>query len=388
MNIAVVNYAFAPDIDDPEALLDRYRTLTGWAEAILEAGASRVRVAQRFHRDARMSRHGVEYVFVSDGGPTSPQPFTWPRQLHRLVSIWRPDVVHVNGLDAPVQVWLLRQALPATSALLLQDHGSLPPVRQEPYALGFRRALRRVAMGAADAICFTAAEQAAPWRHAGLLRRRQRVVELLEASTTLHPVPRDAARVSRGMDGDPSVLWVGRLNTNKDPLTVLEGFALAAETLPAARLTMVYGDSELLWQVEERLRRTPTLAARVQLIGRIDHAAMADFYSAADIFVLGSHHEGSGYALLEACACGAVPVVTNIPAFRAITANGSLGPLWNPGQPSSLSRALAETAQRDLTALRARVLAHFHRRLSWPAVGRQAIDVYTNVAARRRRAYT
>ena len=30
MNVAVVNYAFAPDVDDPEALLERYSTLTGW----------------------------------------------------------------------------------------------------------------------------------------------------------------------------------------------------------------------------------------------------------------------------------------------------------------------------------------------------------------------
>ena len=43
---------------------------------------------------------------------------------------------------------------------------------------------------------------------------------------------------------------------------------------------------------------------------------MAVCYSAADLFVVGSHHQGSGYALMEACACGAVPVVTAIPTFR------------------------------------------------------------------------
>jgi glycosyltransferase involved in cell wall biosynthesis len=382
-----VNYAFTPDADDPEALLERYSTLTGWAEALLTAGAGRVRVAQRFHRDARLSRAGVEYVFVSDGGAGRPQPLTWPRVLHRAVAVWRPDIAHVNGLDVPVQTWLLRRALPPASALIVQDHGSRPVTRREPYALGVRRALRRAAIGAADAVCFTAAEQGNAWRAAGLLPRSQRIVELLEASTRLGPTPREAARRARGMDGDPSVLWVGRLNENKDPLTILEGFASAAAVLPDARLTMVYAESPLLPQVEERLKRVPGLADRVRLVGPVDHALMADVYSAADIFVSGSHHEGSGFALIEACACGAVPVVTNIPPFRAITGNGALGGLWNPAQPSSLARALVETAQRDLGALRARVLDDFARRLSWSAVGRQALDAYSDIVVRRRAAY-
>ena len=58
---------------------------------------------------------------------------------------------------------------------------------------------------------------------------------------------------------------------------------------------------------------------------------MTTFYSAADLFVVGSHHEGSGYALMEACACGAVPVVTGIPTFRLLTGSGSIGALWTPG---------------------------------------------------------
>jgi hypothetical protein len=32
---------------------------------------------------------------------------------------------------------------------------------------------------------------------------------------------------------------------------------------------------------------------------------------------------------MEACACGAVPVVTSIPTFRLLTGNGSVGALWS-----------------------------------------------------------
>ena len=42
-------------------------------------------------------------------------------------------------------------------------------------------------------------------------------------------------------------------------------------------------------------------------------ARVEELMRAADIFTLGSHREGSGYALTEALACGLPPVVTDIP---------------------------------------------------------------------------
>jgi len=111
---------------------------------------------------------------------------------------------------------------------------------------------------------------------------------------------------------------------------------------------------------------------------------MPAFYSAADLFVLGSHHEGSGYALLEAMACGCVPVVTDIPSFRVITDGGSLGASWTPGSVSRCAAALVQAAKGDLAQMREKVRAYFERELSWSAVGHRAKEAYEDVVARRR----
>jgi glycosyltransferase involved in cell wall biosynthesis len=152
--------------------------------------------------------------------------------------------------------------------------------------------------------------------------------------------------------------------------------------LPDATLTMLYGEDDLLEGVRGRLARSPALAARVRLAGRVPHRQMAAYYSAADLFVLGSHREGSGYALLEACACGVVPVVTGIPTFRVITANGTVGALWDPGDAGACARALAGVARRDLLSARTQAVAHFERSLSWNAVGRQATTAYRDMLGR------
>jgi len=380
MNIAQVNYAYADDVADPEALLERYQTLTGWSDALAAHPAARVAVVQRFRRDARLVRKDVQYIFC--GGASRSR--MWPRRLHRAVAELAPDVVHVNGLDFPVQTWLLRRELPRRAAIVVQDHASGDPgTRAASRLRRVRRMARRRAMRAADAFFFTAAAQGDVWRMAGFIAPWQRVYQVPEASTALGPVWRDIAQRESGMAGNPAVLWVGRLNENKDPLTVLEGFARSLARLPDAALTMIYGAGDLLPAVQGRLLESPLLAARVRLAGQVPHDLMPAFYSAADVFVLGSHHEGSGYALIEACACGLPPVVTDIPSFRVTTAEGSIGALWTPGDASGFADALVNVSRRDRLTSRERVIDHFDRALSWTAVARAATAAYADVIAQR-----
>jgi glycosyltransferase involved in cell wall biosynthesis len=132
------------------------------------------------------------------------------------------------------------------------------------------------------------------------------------------------------------------------------------------------------------VQRSPTLISRVRLVGAVPHDRMPAFYTAADLFVVGSHHEGSGYALMEACACGTVPVVTDIPTFRLLTGGPIAGALWTAGDDAALARALVNVSRRDLDAERARLTDYFERELSWSAVGRRALEIYDDVRRRRR----
>jgi glycosyltransferase involved in cell wall biosynthesis len=369
VSIAQVNYSFDKGLADPDELLDRYFTETGWSEALADAGAGAVAVVQRFHRSARIERNGIEYIF-SDAG-------AWG--IARAVAARQPDIAHVHGLIFPAQTWLLRRALPATTSIVVQNHSDGGAVGRAPWF----RLLGRANRGVADAYLFAASEHAAAWRQAGFISPGQPTHQVMEASTPLRPVARQAARDETGMRGSPAVLWVGRLNANKDPLTVLDGFERSLAHLPDATLTMVYSTEELLSPVQRRVEGAPALRGRVRLVGAVPRDRMPMFFSAADLYVGGSHHEGSGYALMEACACGAVPVVTDIPTFRLLT-GGAAGALWAPGDAAAFACALADVAARDLDAERARLAVHFRNELSWDAIGRRALSIYEEVVARRR----
>jgi glycosyltransferase involved in cell wall biosynthesis len=279
-------------------------------------------------------------------------------------------------------VRLLRRRLPPRTAILVQDHGGVR-LKQAGLRQWGRRLVYGLGLGPADGFMFTSREQALPWQEAGIIRRRHAIHEVLESSTDMGSWPADTAASEDELPGDPALLWVGRLDENKDPLTLLDGFAAAAARMPAAQLTLAYGDDVLLPAVKARIAAHPALRDRVHLRGRVDRRTLAALYRAADVFVLCSHREVACFSLIEALSFGLTPVVTDIPAFRAITAGGQVGALFPPGDASALARALERAGDGDLAGRRGSVRAHFERHLSWSSVGQRALAIYRLAAAAR-----
>ena len=337
-----------------------------------QAGAG-VSVVQRFNRQDRIERDGVAYQFVADKHVPWLSSDDAPAAFIGAVAAQSPDVVHVNGLIFPQLVAGLRAAVGPRVAVVVQHHGGEFPIRGSGLIGMFQRRRWRKGLAAADAASFTAAEQAEPWRAAGVLGP-QRIIEIVEAGTTMRAVSRERARVAIGATGDPVILWVGRLTTNKDPLAVLDGLERALPRLPGAQVFMVFGDDTLLESVEQRVRGSGILGPRVTLSGRVAHDEMPNYYGAADVFLSGSHSEGSGYALIEAMSAGVVPIVTDIPSFRVIA--GDCGGRWAAGDPEQMAGVLVKIVESGLAAEKAAVTAHYERTLTWRAIAERTVREY------------
>src|SRR4249920_1387759 len=124
--IVQVNAVYDPSADTPDALLDRYPTLTGLGSALRNAGAD-VSVVQRFRASARIVRDGVTYDLVADTEPPWLPALESSRALVQAVTAARPEVVHVNGLIFPALVANLRIALEPGTAIVVQHHGGSFP---------------------------------------------------------------------------------------------------------------------------------------------------------------------------------------------------------------------------------------------------------------------
>ena len=376
MRLVQLNLAADYNLAQPQRLLDRYHTLTGWSRALADAGAQ-VSVVQRFVVPGEIAHEGVPYTFVSDDEAASLDPWAVSAPALDAVVRVRPDVVHVNGLMFPAMTLALRQRLGSTSAIVLQDHSGVLPSR---LATILERRKWSHAFAAVDACTFTARELAARWHSVGLPRELP-VLEIPEASTTFRALDRESARARIALSGTPIVLWVGRLDANKDPMTVLSGVECAAASMPSMQVSWISPERTTVNAVTRRIQASPTLSTRVRMRQAVPHDEMPLFYSAADIFVSGSYHEGSGYALIEALACGVIPCVTDIPSFHALA--GDLGVFWRPGDANGCAQALLRATERISPQRRHTIHAQFDSRLSWDAIGRRTLAAYTDIAHRR-----
>jgi glycosyltransferase involved in cell wall biosynthesis len=366
LRVTHVNVVRPIGYPEPDALLDSWPTLVAVAASVARAGAQ-VTVIQSFHHDAEIVRDSVCFRFVQEFALPGRATGLRPRLIAAAARDTRPDVIHVNGLEfAQHTRTLCRIGVP----VLAQDHASRP---------GIRRNRRQRALAHVAGVAFTAAEQAEPFVAEGSIRRATPIFEVPESSTRFVAGSRSEARLETGISGDPAVLWVGRLDENKDPLTILAAVEQACVALPTLELWCCFHEATLIESVRKRIAASPELTARVHLIGRVPNDQLEFYYRAADFFMLGSHHEGSGYALLEALACGAIPIVSDIPAFRAVTGR-KIGALVKPGNVEGFAAALVELAGVSRGHLRRRVVAHFTEALSFDRLGARLIEVYSTLA--------
>ena len=361
--LRVAHVSFHADVAQRDAatLLAEWPTLSSVAAGVARAGA-KVVVIQTAHADETVQRDGVSFHFVNDARRV-------PARLIRRVRDESPDVVHVHGFHHPGSVWQLSRALPHVP-VMIQDHGSVPPT-------GWRRGAWRMALRPLAGASFTERDQAAPWIASGILRHTVPVFEVLEGSTTFTPGDCDAARRATGLTGDPCVLWTSRLNANKDPLTMLAAFEIAAAELPDARLWCCFGDAPMLDDVLDRVERSPLLRSRVTMLGARPHAELEQLYRAADFYIQTSHREAAGFSLIEALACGTTPIVTDIPPSRRIV--GTAGSLTPVGDAEAMALALVDWAKRDRAALRRDARTRFESALTFDAIGRSLCSAYESL---------
>ena len=175
----------------------------------------------------------------------------------------------------------------------------------------------------------------------------------------------DRFRAEHGI-GPRSVFFLGSIEPRKNLVRLIDAFA---QLPPDAQL---YLGGSLAWKFDDTLARIAAhgLAARVTRIGHIAPEALPLWYAACDVFVLPSLYEGFGLPALEAMACGAAVVVSDVSSLPEVVGDAALrvDPLSTPAIASALTRVLDDAALRAQlrAAARARAqLVHLGTHCDW-----------------------
>ena len=187
------------------------------------------------------------------------------------------------------------------------------------------------------------------------------------------PVAREAARARLGLTR-PTLISVGGLIPRKrNAMTIA-----AMQDLPGVELLLV-GEGPERAALQAQIDQLG-LADRVRLLGPQPHAALRDFYCAADIMVLASSREGWANVLLEAMACGTPVVASRIPGNPEVVRARAAGLIMDDNNPAGLAAAVRDllAAPPDRAATRT-----YAEQFGWDETSQGQLRLFRDVLSRR-----
>ncbi len=201
--------------------------------------------------------------------------------------------------------------------------------------------------------------------------------------------PRAGALLEKGLaeagltPADRFVVYAGGISPHKNVETLVDAWARVRDGAGGGALLVLVGDldSEAYLSsarsVRERIAHHG-LDGVVRLPGYVTDETLACLYSGAEAFVMPSLAEGFGLTAVEAAACGAAIVLSDLPPHRETLGGAALffAPTVVEELAGALGRLLAdEGLRRDLGGRASSAVAH----LSWDAAAAELRSLISGV---------
>jgi glycosyltransferase involved in cell wall biosynthesis len=360
-SIVHISYARVTGYSDPQAWLKRIDFFVELL--VMMSEHANVKSIHCIGYEGSVMYKNVEFYFFNVGNVSSSIPF----RLHALIKKMNPDVVVVHGLVFPLQIILLRKAIGDKVKIFAQHHAEKPLQYH-------RRYFQQLADRYIKAYFFTALELARPWIEAKQISDPLKVYEVMEVSSVFHALDSESSFRAN------AYIWVGRLDDNKDPLTLIRGFGKFSEQFPTVKLMIIYRGGNLRGEVEKLLNENKAWRDNITLKEDVPHQELSRWYHESGFVLSTSHYEGSGTAVCEGMSCGCIPILSNIASFNMMTAKGKLGLLFNAGDAEGLANALVRSTAIEQAPMRKAVLDHFRKHLSNEAIASRMLKIIDRLA--------
>lgn len=190
---------------------------------------------------------------------------------------------------------------------------------------------------------------------------------------------RSRIRKELNVGDEPLAINVSRLVPKNDIVTTMRGFKRACEEVPGMKL-LIIGEGP---EKEALIKEAEYLGIKDSTIflGYKPNNVIAQYYSAADIFIRTPVDEGFGIVFIEAMATGIPTIGTDVGGVPDIITNGENGLLIRAGDEQAVGEAITELVKnRDL----ARKIGNEGRisvesRFSWDAITDQIESLYAGM---------
>lgn len=191
--------------------------------------------------------------------------------------------------------------------------------------------------------------------------------------------PRINYRESLGMNGEPVVGSIGRLEPRKGHACLIRSMSQVCERIAGSTLLIAGADTWDYGKQLEQIIRDLGLRDRVRLVGF--QRDVTSFLAALDVFAFASRAEGFGQVIIEAMAAGKPVVTSKVPPITEIVVDGETGLLVEPDNPQAFADAIAWLIRHPKEAqdMGKRGQERVHNCFSAKRMARETLSVYQSL---------
>jgi glycogen(starch) synthase len=299
----------------------------------------------------------------------------------RLVSRWRPDVLHAHD-------WLVAQTAhtlhevtgsPVVATVHATEHGRQQGWLTEPVPRAVHSVERWLCRNAAAVITCSRYMAAEVSRLFQLDPAEVRVIgngaEPVGSGSEVETV----GSAARAYGGQPLLAFAGRLVHEKGLQELIKALPLLRQELPGVRL-VVAGTGQQLDAQQDRAARYG-VSDLIDWAGFLSGTQVAGLLAAADLVVVPSLYEPFGMVALEAQLAGTPVAVSDTGGLAELVEPGVTGLRFAPESPAAIAAAVREVVADPEGARRraARAQRRAREEFSWPTVAHRTAEVYASV---------
>lgn len=202
--------------------------------------------------------------------------------------------------------------------------------------------------------------------------------------------PREAKTQLNFDPQEKIVLYVGRFDPRKGIATLVKACAQLKQrnAVDKLRLVIVGGSDPKRSDGTERHRIEQIiqhlgLADCTTFAGQVGHDQLPLYYAAADVCVVPSHYEPFGLVAIEAMACGAPVIASDVGGLKFTVVPEKTGLLVPPKDEAAFAQAIARVLNNGEWAaqLRQNATKRVHENFSWQGVAGQLSHLYRHLLA-------
>ena len=176
---------------------------------------------------------------------------------------------------------------------------------------------------------------------------------------------------------DIDILYVGRFATKKNLLNFIRIIYKLKSNLPNIKAYLIGGvKTDLDYYNIINFINELKLKENVVLIPPVNNYKISDYYNRAKIFMLLSYEEGLPKVLLEAMACGVIPITSNNSGMKDVIINGKNGYLVDIKNHDEIINKIIELLNNNKLKIEK---DYIKNNFSWKIITQKIIKLYNKI---------